>query len=171
MVPLPFYTIKLLINSGKGVLKMEATDALYRPLPTRENDRDWNLFSPFWEATRNGNLVVQECTVTKKKVWPPRFLSPYSPGADLIWVPIEGKGKVYTYNVVYRGFSPYFQNKVPYAMVVVELDDGVRMLGNAVEVDPTEVHCGMEMEVSFEKVNDDITLVNWKPFDRGDIDE
>ncbi|GKV65260.1 MULTISPECIES: Zn-ribbon domain-containing OB-fold protein [unclassified Sporosarcina] len=145
---------------------MDTTGVLYRPIPTSHNDRDWDLFAPFWEATRSGKLVVQECTVTKKKVWPPRFVSPHSPGADLVWVPIEGKGKVYTFNIVYRGFLTYFDEKVPYAMVVVELEEGVRMLGNAVGMDPTKVHCNMEMEAVFEKVDDEI-LVNWKPVERG----
>lgn len=151
----------------KGVISMETTESLYRPLPTRESDRDWNLFTTFWEGTREGKLLVQECTVTKKKVWPPRFISPHYPGADLKWVPVEGKGKVYTFNVVYRGFLPYFEGKVPYSLVVVELENGIRMLGRAVDVDPEDVHCGMEMKVKFEKVNDNITLVNWKPLERG----
>ncbi|MFD1706269.1 Zn-ribbon domain-containing OB-fold protein [Siminovitchia sediminis] len=146
---------------------MEAIEVLQRPLPTRESDRDWDLFAPFWEATREGKLKVQQCTVTKKKVWPPRFVSPYSPGADLVWVPIEGKGKVYTYNISYRSFLSYFKDKVPYALVVVELDEGVRMLGNAVGMDLDRIHCGMEIEATFEKVNEDITLVNWKPVERG----
>lgn len=145
---------------------MKMTEVFHRPLPTHESDRDWDLFVPYWEATKNGKLVVQECTVMKKKVWPPRFVSPHAPGAELKWVPIEPKGKIYTFNVVHRGFLPYFEEKVPYALVVVELDGGVRMLGNTAEMDPTDVKVGMEMEAVFEKVNDDITLVNWKPIER-----
>ncbi|MDQ0185883.1 OB-fold domain-containing protein [Cytobacillus sp. FSL R5-0569] len=145
---------------------MEVTETVQRPLPTRANDRDWNLFAPFWEATRNGELIVQECSVTKKKVWPPRFVSPYSPGADLLWVPVNRKGTVYTYNISNRGFLSYFEDKTPYSLVVVELEEGVRMLGKAVGVDPTEIHCGMEMEVAFEKINDEMTLVNWTPSER-----
>jgi hypothetical protein len=129
--------------------------------------RDWNLFKPFWEATRRGELVVQECVKTGKKVWPPRFVSPYDMDSELRWVPIEGKGEIYTYNIVYRGFFPYFKDKVPYALVVVDLGEGVRMLGNTREMDPTQVRVGMKMEAVFEKVNDEITLVHWKPADGG----
>jgi uncharacterized OB-fold protein len=149
---------------------METLDTLYRPLPNRNQghwNRDWDLFKPFWEATRAGKLMVQECRETKKKVWPPRFVSPYVPGGELDWVPIEGIGEIYTFNIVYRGFFPYYKDKVPYALVVVDLGEGVRMLGNTVDMDPTKVHCGMKMEAVFEKVNDEITLVNWKPVERG----
>lgn len=141
-------------------------EELYRPMPNRNKEdwnRDWDLFAPFWEATRRGELVVQECSETKKKIWPPRFISPYAPDAELRWVPMEGKGEIYTYNIVYRGFFPYYKDKVPYALVVVDLGEGIRMLGNTVGMDPTQVHCGMKMEAVFEKVNEEITLVNWKP--------
>ncbi|WP_134700644.1 Zn-ribbon domain-containing OB-fold protein [Ammoniphilus sp. YIM 78166] len=144
-------------------------EELYRPMPNRNKDdwnRDWDLFAPFWEGTRRGELLVQECSVTKKKIWPPRFVSPYTPDAELRWVPVEGKGEIYTYNVVYRGFFPYYKDKVPYALVVVDLGNGIRMLGNTVGMDPTKVHCGMKMEVAFEKIDDEITLVNWKPAER-----
>lgn len=144
-------------------------EELYRPMPNRNKDdwnRDWALFAPFWEGTRRGELLVQECSETKRKIWPPRFVSPYAPDAKLHWVPVEGKGEIYTYNVVYRGFFPYYKDKVPYALVVVDLGNGIRMLGNTVGMDPTKVHCGMKMEVAFEKIDDEITLVNWKPAER-----
>lgn len=160
MVPSQYYTIKLI---RKEVECLQIMGNISRPLPTRPSDRDWNLFKPFWEATKQGKLIVQQCTKTKKKVWPPRFVSPYAPEAPLEWVPVGTKGKVYTFNVSYRGFLPYFNDKVPYASVIVEIEDGVRMLGNTVGINPTEVKIGMEMEAVFEEVNDEITLVNWKP--------
>jgi len=148
---------------------MSESNNIMLPLPTnRESNRDWDLFAPFWEGTRNGELKVQQCTETKKKVWPPRFLSPYAPGAPLEWVNIEGKGEVYTFSIVHRAFTPYYQDKVPHTLVVVELEDNVRMLGQLVGMDdPTKVECGMKMEMEFEKVDDDITLVHWKPVERG----
>jgi uncharacterized OB-fold protein len=138
-----------------------------KPLPNRDSDwsRDSNLYKPFWEATRQGVLMVQECQKTRKKVWPPRFLSPFAPGTELKWVPVPTKGFVYTFNVVYRSFYPYFNDKVPYALVVVDLGDGVRMLGNTVGMDLTQIQIGMRMEAVFEKVNEQITLVQWKPED------
>ncbi len=146
---------------------------IVRPLPNRDSDwsRDWDLYKPFWEATRNNQLVVQECTKTEKKVWPPRFLSPFAPGSELKWVPVNTKGVVYTFNIVHRAFYPYFNDKVPYALVVVDLEDGVRLLGNTVDMDPTQVRIGMEMEAVFEKVDDEVTLVHWKPVNGGGTNE
>jgi uncharacterized OB-fold protein len=140
-----------------------------RPLPNRDSDwsRDWNLYKSFWEGTRQGKLMVQECTSTNKKIWPPRFLSPFAPGSDVRWVEVGTKGVVYTFNIVHRAFYPYFKENVPYALVVVDVGEGVRFLGNTVGMDPREVKVGMEMEAVFEKVDDEVTLVNWKPVNGG----
>lgn len=132
---------------------------IYRPLPNLDSE----LFGPFWKAAARGELVVQECSSTGKKVWPPRFISPYDPEAELRWVPIEGKGEVYTYNVVHRAFFPYFKDKVPYAIVIVELEDGVRMLGNTREINPSDVRPGMKVKAVFEKVDGQRSLVHWIP--------
>jgi uncharacterized OB-fold protein len=144
---------------------MNGESVVLRPLPDRDSDwsRDWNLYKPFWEGTREGVLMVQECQVTGKKVWPPRFLSPFAPGTELKWATVPTKGIVYTFNVVYRSFYPYFNDKVPYALVVVDLGDGVRMLGNTVDMDPTQIQIGMRMEAVFEMVSEQVTLVQWKP--------
>jgi uncharacterized protein len=140
-----------------------------RPLPNRDSDwsRDWDLYKPFWEGTREGKLFVQECTATGKKIWPPRFLSPYEPGSEIRWVEVGTSGVVYTFNIVHRAFYPYFKERVPYALVAVDVGDGVRFLGNTVDMDPTKVKVGMEMEAVFEKVNDEVTLVHWKPVNGG----
>ncbi|MFC5589742.1 Zn-ribbon domain-containing OB-fold protein [Sporosarcina soli] len=134
-------------------------ETLFRPLPKLDSV----LFKPFLEGATKGKLLVQECQQTKKKIWPPRLISPYAPDAELRWVPIEGKGKVYTFNVVHRAFFPYYKEKVPYAIVIVELEDGIRMLGNTMGINPNSISIGMPMEVAFEKVDEEIVLVHWQP--------
>lgn len=141
---------------------MEArqSEGVFRPLP----DCDSELFKSFWEAVSNGELIVQECMQTGKKVWPPRHLSPYAPGAELRWIKVEGKGEVYTYNIVNRAFFPYFHDKVPYAIVVIDLGEGIRMLGNARDIEPDQIYPGMRMEVVFERITEKLSLVNWRPY-------
>ena len=63
---------------------------------------------------------------------------------------------------------PYFHTtevphlKVPYAVVQVKLEEGPRMFGNLLNVDPKDIKVGMQVEVAFEKVNDDVTLPQWR---------
>jgi uncharacterized OB-fold protein len=86
---------------------------------------------------------------------------------DLEWVRTGGKGTLYTYTVAYRAFHPAFQNDVPYGVVVVELDEGPRMMGNSEGMKPEEIKIGMRMEAVFKDVTEEVTLVNWKPLSTG----
>ena len=51
----------------------------------------------------------------------------------------------------------------PFVVALVELDEGVRMLGNLVGVDPASVRIGQPVEVEFTKVDDQLSLPNWRP--------
>lgn len=119
------------------------------------------MFKPFYRGTSKNKLMVQRCTQTDKYIWPPRIRSPHSPFGEVEWGEIEGNGSVYTYNVVYRSFHPYFSDKVPYVIGIIELDAGIRMLGNVL-IDPEKVSIGMKVRAEFVEVSDDLKLVQWK---------
>ena len=50
---------------------------------------------------------------------------------------------------------------------IVELEEGVRMMTNIVDCDPEVLHCEMPVEVTFEQLNDEITLPKFKPLVQG----
>jgi hypothetical protein len=77
---------------------------------------------------------------------------------DTEWVKVSGKGKVYSWGVTYRAFHPGFAGDIPYASVIVELDEGVRLTTNIVDVTPEGLYIGMPVEVIFEDVTNEITL-------------
>ena len=56
---------------------------------------------------------------------------------------------------------------LPFTIAIVELEEGVRMMTNIVECDPEAVHCEMPVEVTFERLTDEITLPKFKPLARG----
>ena len=76
------------------------------------------------------------------------------------WIPAAGKGKVYSW-VTYQE-SPHPAFKAPYTVVLVELDEGVRIVSNMVDVKPDELQIDMPVEVTFDKVAEDITLPKFK---------
>jgi len=117
-------------------------------------------FQPFYQGISENKLYVQKCVETDRYIWPPRTKSPYSPYTNIIWEEVEGIGTVYTYNVVYRAFHPYFTDKVPYVIGIVELDEGIRMLGNIL-VDAEKVTIGTRVKASFEEVEEGKKLVHW----------
>lgn len=117
----------------------------------------------YWEAMKRHELVIQRCTNCGLRVHPPRPMCPRCLSTDKEWAKSSGKGHIYTWvNFVYDK-SGYPAIKVPYAVVVVELEDeGVRILSNVVDMKPEDIYIGMPVEAVFDDIADDLTLVKFR---------
>ena len=94
----------------------------------------------------------------------PRALSPGEDMSDDIeWVESGGKGKVWTFSVHHMGPSKAYKGEPPYVVALVEMEEGVKMMSNIVDVDPRDVSIGMDVEVVFDDVTDEVTLPKFKP--------
>ena len=76
-------------------------------------------------------------------------------GNRLQWFEASGRGEVYTYVVAYPPFLPALEHLLPHIMVVVQLDEGPRMMTNVVGCAPDDVKIGMAVQVEFEVVDAD----------------
>jgi len=79
------------------------------------------------------------------------------------WVKASGRGKVYSWMVAFQPFHPAFFGDVPYAVVMVELEEGVRLTANMVDCKPDDLYIGMPVEVVFDDVTEEITLPKFRP--------
>jgi len=118
---------------------------------------------PFWEAARDGKLIIQKCDDCGAKIFYPRFFCPACFSDKLGWMPCSGKGKIYSYTVVESNAPSAFLADIPYVVAIIRLDEGVQMCSNIVDCDPRNVKCDMPVEVVFEKLNDEFTLPKFKP--------
>lgn len=118
---------------------------------------------PFWDATREGKLVIQKCVDCDQKIFYPRLICPSCFSQNIEWIEASGKGTVYTYTVVVNNAPSAFLDDMPYVIAVVRLDEGVQMLSNIVECDPASVHCDMPVKVAFKSINDVYTLPVFRP--------
>ena len=126
-----------------------------RPQPTPETQH-------FWDGTREGQLRLQRCNTCGKVYFPPRPFCPACAARDVAVFAATGKGRLYSYVIHHRpvpGFTP------PYAIAVVELDEGPRMMTNIIDCPPTPeaLQLDMALEVAFEKLDDEITLPVFRP--------
>ena len=85
-------------------------------------------------------------------------ICPSCNAADVEWRSAAGGGSVYTYTVVYHPTHPAFQDRVPYIIAVVELDEGPRIVTNLQRCAPEQVACGMRVVIVFEEVNGSVSL-------------
>ena len=130
-----------------------------RPVPV---PNEWT--KPFWDAAKRGSLELQRCQSCKSFQHPPYATCVKCVSVDLKFEPVRGKGKIYAYTIMHHTGDKRFASAVPYASIIVELDDapGALMAGNLLGADYKEAKVGRAVEVVFEKLTDDITLPQFK---------
>ena len=97
--------------------------------PEKPQPHPSELSRPYWDAAAEGRLVIQRCASCGKLRHYPRLLCDhcYSDAAD--WAPASGRGKVHSWTVCHHAFHPGFAAELPYTLVTVDLEEGVRALG------------------------------------------
>ncbi len=116
----------------------------------------------FWDGTKRGELLLQKCDDCAKVYFPPRPFCPGCASKSVSVLPASGKARLFSYVINYRQ-HPSFDG--PYAIAVVELEEGPRMMTNIVECPqtPEALVLDMPVEVTFESVNDAISVPLFKP--------
>lgn len=128
------------------------------PLP----DVDDPVMAPFWNGAREHKLLQQRDRQTGKVHWPPKPMY-WKGGERLEWFEASGRGEVYTYVVAYKPFLPAFESMLPHIMVVVQLDEGARIVGYMKNCAPEDMRFGMRVRVAFEDLTDRVSLPIWEP--------
>ena len=82
---------------------------------------------------------------------------------DYTFEQASGRGRIWSWVIAHAPVLPSFAEKVPYNVVVVELDEGVRMVGNLFDVDNDAIEEGMPVTVDFEDVEKGVSLPVWRP--------
>ncbi|MDF2708081.1 MAG: DNA-binding protein [Nonomuraea muscovyensis] len=115
----------------------------------------------FWEGVRRGELRIQSCAGCGRLRHPPGPICPHCRSADRSYVTAAGDGTVYSYVVHHH--PPVPGRPTPFAVAVVELPEGVRIVGNVVDCPPGEVRIGMAVRVTYRAMDDELTLPLWAP--------
>jgi uncharacterized OB-fold protein len=144
--------------------EQQTKPAYAKPLPDLRPEGE-----PFWQGTREHRLLLP-AGPDGVPFWYPRA---YAPGTlePVHWVESAGLGEVYTYSVHFIGPSKAYKGDPPHVVVLVDLDEGVRMMSNLVRdeapdypsIDPEEVSIGMRVRVVFHDATDEITLPKFVP--------
>jgi uncharacterized OB-fold protein len=133
------------------------------PKPQRFEPQPTDVTLPFWDATRDQQLLLQWCTACNEPIFFPRAVCPSCLGTSLEWRPASGRGSVYAVTVDYRPQLTSRRADEPFAVVLVTLEEGVRMVSNVVGCAPEEVMVGMEVVVTWEPLSDGRHLPQFSP--------
>lgn len=134
------------------------SEALQKPLPFRTS---WN--GAFWDGTKQHQFLIERCERCDVPRFPPKPVCSKCWSTEAKRVPAAGTGTVYTYTIVHRAGSQAFAAETPYAIVLVDLDEGVRVMSNMVNCKPDQVSIGMPVRLVFEDVNDELTMYKFEP--------
>ena len=80
-------------------------------------------------------IFLQQCASCGKWLWQPRPLCSSCQSPDPVWTPVSGEGRVASWTVIRPPTLPAYADKVPFVVLLVELDQGVRLLGYLVDGD------------------------------------
>jgi hypothetical protein len=120
---------------------------------------------PYWEGLRQGKLMLPRCQACGRAFFYPRVICPFCASDRIEWIQATGRGRLYAFEIAYQTFNKAFKVRTPCVLAMVELEEGPRLMSNliGVEPDPRHVRCDMPVEVTFEKLTDEITLPLFRP--------
>ncbi len=129
-------------------------DGVYaKPVPEPSRDS-----KPYWDALRQGRLVIQQCAACGKLRHYPRPVCDACYSMEVTWRQVSGCGRVHSWIVAHHAFHPGFKGETPYVLATVDLEEGVRMVAQLRGVSPDDVAVGLPVEVSFERATEELTL-------------
>jgi uncharacterized protein len=117
----------------------------------------------YWDGLKAHQLRLQRCAGCGRVRHYPRPVCDacYSMGVE--WIDASGGGRVHSWTTTHHAFHPGFKPDLPYTLVTVDLDEGVRMNAQLRGLDPGELRIGMPVRVEFEQVTDEVTLPVFVP--------
>ena len=111
--------------------------------------------APYWEAARQGRLLIAECGACGKVHHYPRPFCPHCWGENVHPLQASGTGTLYTYSTVYVNDLAPFNGRLPYVVAIVELDEGPRLMTTIEGIEPERLRVGMPVTALFRPVDDE----------------
>jgi uncharacterized protein len=124
-----------------------------KPLPVIQS---WT--KQFWEGTKRHKFLIQHCEDCDTLIFYPRKFCPECWSSSLNWVEASGFGKIYSFTVTYYGLEERFSEDIPIIVVLVDMAEGIRVMGRLINCKPESVEIGMQTKVVFKHATDEFTL-------------
>lgn len=135
----------------------EQRNAYAKPLPELDG-----LTKKFYAWCKRGDLRFQRCSACDAWRHVPREMCALCGSFEWTWKRSSGRGTVFTWTTVARPMHPAFADDVPYAPVVIEMDEGVRLVSEVLDCSPDELEIGMPVRLAFDHVTTQVTLPKFR---------
>lgn len=135
-----------------------------KPLPVPDADTQ-----AYWEGLRQGKLLLQHCLACGHVQFYQQAICRHCGSERLERRAASGRGRVHSFSVVHRAPSPAFKGDTPYAVLLVELEEGPRMISSLIDGDPMKVTFDMPVVLVCEPVSEAISLPRFRPAEREQV--
>lgn len=143
---------------GAGSLDVvDPTTAWIKPVPGLDP-----LSTVYFTQAAQGRLLIERCPRCGRAQHYPRGWC-VDCGSPVDWEEASGFGTVYTFTVVRQSGVPGFREEVPFVTVMVDLDEGPRVLGTLTDVDVDAVRIGDRVQAYVVRMTPDLGLPMWRP--------
>jgi uncharacterized OB-fold protein len=124
-----------------------------------------SLTSFFWDGARERKLLIQKCASCGRFQHPPEPVCHHCLSFDLGAGEVSGRGTIYSFEIATQAFHPWFADKIPFVIAVVELAEqpGLKLITNIVEADLAAIEIGNEVQVTWRQLDDEFTLPVFRP--------
>ncbi len=114
----------------------------------------------YWQGLRDGKLLIQKCSNCGTLRHPPQPMCEQCQSLEWTTIESEGKGTIYTYTVMHYPEIPPFD--YPNPIVLVELNEGVRIVSQLIDADPEQIAIGLPVEMEIKEVQEGMSLPLFK---------
>ena len=118
---------------------------------------------PFWQGCAENRLLLQCCDSCQQLRYPPVKLCKKCLHDKSSWREHKGQGTIYSFVVYHHTFLAEFKHKLPYAVAIIELQDGPRMISRITGCKTEQVEIGMPVKVVFEKMAESLSIPVFTP--------
>ena len=115
----------------------------------------------FWDGAKENRLLIQRCDACHRFRHPPRPMCPDC--NSLQWTAVDASGQATVFSFVMPRHPQYPWFEPDYIVALVELEEGVRLVTNLVDVAPAEVSVGMAVTVRFDEFDGGLVLPMFRP--------
>jgi uncharacterized protein len=118
--------------------------------------------APFWDSLREHGVRMPRCADCGAWVFPIAPVCQACWSESLEWHPLSGRGSVSSWVVYHRAFHPGWSLELPYNVVQVDMDEGMRFISNLVDIAPEEITEGMSVVAVYDDVTPEATLLKFR---------
>jgi uncharacterized OB-fold protein len=130
---------------------------------TKPRPRIDTVSKGFWDAARAGTLTVQRCDDCGHNHYPGTPVCPNCLSSKQSWAPVSGRGTLLSWVRFHRAYWDEFRDELPYAVILVGLEEGPLMISNLMGAEPESLKIGDPLEVCFDAVDEATTLPKFRP--------